>query len=290
MATKKSAAAAKKPASKKAAPARAAKSTTKVTTVKAVAEPKRVSRTMNIAARVRAQRLALSRSPIVAASIAEFIGAFLLAAIILAGQNQPLPVFFAYIGIVLAIAGVSGAHVNPVITIGAWATRRVSSARATAYVVAQLLGGVLALVLISSFVAQAPAQSEEAAMFGQSAAKVFSLAEIPAGKEWLILSTEMLGAAIFAFAVAAAFTMRSRSGAAFGIASGFFIATFFGGYLASIVGGSAAVINPSAAAALQALSFEWWPLAVYVLAPIVGGIIGFGLHTIVSSQTKELAV
>ena len=56
---------------------------------------------------------------------AEFIGTFLLASVVIAGQGQPIFVLFALTGIVLLIGGISGAHVNPAITIGAWATRRI---------------------------------------------------------------------------------------------------------------------------------------------------------------------
>ena len=55
---------------------------------------------------------------------AEFIGTFLLASVVIAGQGQPIFVLFALVGVVLLIGGISGGYVNPALTVGAWVTRR----------------------------------------------------------------------------------------------------------------------------------------------------------------------
>ena len=47
---------------------------------------------------------------------------------------------------------------------------------------------------------------------------------------------------------------------------------------ASYVGGTA-IINPAVAVALHAYSWATiWPFAVYALAPVIGGILGFVLY------------
>ena len=48
-------------------------------------------------------------------------------------------------GLVLTIGPKTGAHVNPAITLGLWSIKKISTARAVMYVVAQVLGGVAAL-------------------------------------------------------------------------------------------------------------------------------------------------
>jgi aquaporin Z len=115
MATKKTAVSTKKPV-KKLAPS-AKKTTTKVTTVKAAAPAVATS---------RSARFKFSRAPLLAASVAEFVGTFLLAGVVLAASGQPLFVLFAVLAIVLTVGGVSGAHLNPALTIGALATRRIT--------------------------------------------------------------------------------------------------------------------------------------------------------------------
>jgi aquaporin Z len=42
-----------------------------------------------------------------------------------------------------AIGPISGCHVNPAVTVGAWAARRISSGTAFGYVIAQVIGGIL---------------------------------------------------------------------------------------------------------------------------------------------------
>jgi MIP family channel proteins len=57
---------------------------------------------------------------------------------------------FALMLLIAALAGVCGAHFNPAITIGLLSTRRISLADACAYVVSQLAGAVLAVLLLKA--------------------------------------------------------------------------------------------------------------------------------------------
>ena len=47
---------------------------------------------------------------------------------------------------------------------------------------------------------------------------------------------------------------------------------------------ASAIINPAVAISLQALSWEVWPLVVYVLAPALGGIVGFVLYDVLNGR------
>jgi len=58
---------------------------------------------------------------------------------------------------------------------------------------------------------------------------------------------------------------------------GVFVALLLAASASAYVGGSA-IINPAVALSLGALKWELWPLAVYILAPVIGGVIGFILH------------
>lgn len=271
MATKKPASSAKKPSKKK--------TSTKVTTVQAVSKTKPASKLFG---------LDMSRSPLLGAGLAEFVGTFLFAAAIIAGQGQPIIVMFALVGIVLAIGTFSGSHVNPLITIGAWATRKISGLRALIYVGAQFLGAALALVVLTQFVNAAPAVSEQAAAFGQQAPQLFTAAAIPEGKEWAVFFAELLGSTIFGFAVASALRKKENSATAFGVGIGLFVALLVAGSAAQLVGGSA-IINPAVAVALQAINFEtMWPAAVYFFAAALGGVLGFILNDLLNVESDAV--
>ena len=255
--------------------------TTKVTTVKAVeSHPKPESRA--VASRTTSFVSRLNRTPLLPTGVAEFVGTFLLVAIILTTQNQPIQIWFGLIGIVLVVSTLSGAHINPVATVGAWVTRRINAARAVTYLVAQVLGAMLALVVLNAFISQAPEVSQQATALGQSTPELFKAAAIPDGKELTLFFAELLGTIILGFAYASALRNAvDRVASAFTIASGYFIALLVGGSAASVVGATA-ILNPAAAIALQGLTFtSIWPVAIYVVASLVGGIIGFALYDII---------
>lgn len=277
MATKKTAATTRKSV-KKPAPS-VKKTSTKVTTVKA-ASPARAS----AAVTGRSARFKFSRAPLLSASIAEFVGTFLLAAVVVTASGQPLFVLFAVLAIVLVVGSVSGAHLNPALTIGALATRRITLVRALSYIVAQVLGALLALVVLNAFIGAAPEVSEQAQAFGQSAPSLFSAPEVAEGKEWSVLTAELLGSVILAFGLAAA--LRNRAGSvahAFTYAGVLYVAVLLAGTAAQYVGASA-ILNPAVAGSLQALTFELWPILIYVVTPLVGGVLGFALSDLLQTE------
>ena len=86
-------------------------------------------------------------------AVAELIGAYGLifmgaGSIIVTGGKELIVIAFAHglaIGLaVLALGKFSGGHFNPAVTLGFLATRKISLQMAVVYIVAQLLGGVLA--------------------------------------------------------------------------------------------------------------------------------------------------
>lgn len=279
MATKKAAS-----AKKTAKPSAAKQTKTKVTTVKAVA----ADATPTTSSRKKAPQLFKSRSFILGAFIAEFIGTFILASAAVLTKGEPLYVGFTLIAIVLTIGTLSGSHVNPLITLGAWATRKITGKRALGYVVAQVLGALLAFVVVSAYVNAAPQVNQQAAMFGQQATEIFQASPIPAGKEFYIFFAEMLGAAIFALAVSSAIReKRNRAAQGLTVGLGFFVGLMIAGVAASYVGGSA-VINPALAFTVQAVSFtslDLWAILSYIVAPIIGGTIGFFLFDVLRGES-----
>lgn len=217
---------------------------------------------------------------------AEFIGTFLLAAVIIAGQGQLIFVLFALVGVILLVGSISGAHVNPAMTFGALVTRRIGWLRAVGYIAAQLLGAALAFVVLSAFIAGA-AVSEEAELFGQTAPVLFSAVDVATlvGKEWYVFFAEVLGASILGFAIAYATRAKDALTAAFAGGLGIFVALMVAVSAANYVGGSA-ILNPAVAISLQAYNLDTiWPFVVYAVAPILGGIVGFIVHDLLRVRT-----
>jgi aquaporin Z len=77
--------------------------------------------------------------------ITEFIGTFLFLSIILATGGAALPVGVALAAVVYFAANVSGAMVNPAISIMMWAKGALSTEKCLAYVIVQIVAGLAAL-------------------------------------------------------------------------------------------------------------------------------------------------
>jgi glycerol uptake facilitator-like aquaporin len=222
------------------------------------------------------------------AVIAEFIGTFLLASIVLASRGEPIYVLFGVAGIVLLVGAISGAHINPAVTIGALVTRRIGWFRALAYILFQGFGAAVAYFTFTAFLAGSGVSSADAASLGGPV--VFSAVDIStlAGKEWFIFFAELLGTAILGFAIANNLNeAKDRTAAAFTAGLGIFAALLVAVSAASYVGANA-IINPAVAVAVQA--FNWgsaWTFAVYALAPIVGGVAGFIIYDLVRGRNVK---
>ncbi len=227
-----------------------------------------------------------------AALVAEFIGTFILAAGVVAGQGQPIIVLFLLTAIVLTIGNISGAHVNPLITVGAWATKRISTIKAIGYIVAQVLGAMLAFVVLNAFISQAPEVSAEAQAYGQTQASLFTAYALPEGKELVVLFAELIGSLIFAFTVASVTSDKKKQdiSVATGIGGGLFAALLIGGSAAAIVSASS-ILNPAVAISLQAFTVTGtntvWAIAIYVGAALIGGIAGFALSSLVEKAKEK---
>lgn len=91
------------------------------------------------------------------ALLGELIGTMLLAIIFLTtigvirADLVPLYLFGAVVAIYAAIYNLSGAHLNPLITAGAMATRKISVVKGLLYIVAQFIGAWLGLLVIVLF-------------------------------------------------------------------------------------------------------------------------------------------
>lgn len=214
------------------------------------------------------------KMPIIASVIAEFIGTFILVASFFAVQAQPLYLAFIMISIVMLFGRISGAYVNPAMVIGGWATRKIKSLRAVLYILAEILGSVTAWFVMTGFVNKVYGESEFVNQV------LFHADTVKSGNELVVLFSELLAAFILGLAVSASIrakkdSVKSALTYGFGILS----ATLFAGWATSMLlsaqSTGLAFVNPAIAISAQALSWSIWPIAMFVLAPIAGGVLGF---------------
>lgn len=279
MATKKAGTTAKRAAVKKPA---SSKTTTKVTTVAATATPRRTRGVSSwwVAAEDR------NTTALVAACIAELLGTAVLTSVLLTVQYNELYAAFGAVAVVLGFGALAGTYFNPALTVGAWVTKRMSGLRGLLYIIAEILGGMLALVVTNTFVQDsAPKMTDQMKAMGQSAPEIYHAAALPDHHQWLVLFAELVGTAILAFIVASAVSERRRSLTTaftygFGMLAALIVAAAATASLAS-QGTGVTFLNPAVAIGAQMFAdgvASWWAAFVWLIVPLVGGVVGFGLY------------
>lgn len=205
----------------------------------------------------------------IAMLMAEFLGTAILTAVILAVSKSNLGVtYFVSLtaGLALAVsmlvfAPISGAHLNPAITIGLWTARRIKALPALTYIAAQLFGGYAAYLLFTYLV---------------------DTTLVAAGEyDSRILVAEAAGAFVLSLAWAAAVYNKLASGkTAFVVGAAFTV----GMVVASVASVQAvSMLNPAVA-----LGMRSWVWGTYVLGPILGAVIGFNLYALLFAPAKAL--
>lgn len=226
--------------------------------------------------------------PIVSEVVAEFIGTFLLVAMVFSVQSQPLYIAFAMIGIVLMFGKISGVFVNPAMVAGAWITRKIKSLRAICYIVAEIFGAVAAWLVINAFATEAyKSYSITVSDY------LLHTATITSGSEWLIFFSELVGALILGLGVSVAIRSKKsniKAACVYGFA--ILIALIFSGWATSALLNSGSYttlsfLNPAIAVAAGALSWNIWPIAIFVFAPVIGGILGFGIMELIKTDEND---
>lgn len=203
----------------------------------------------------------------IAMIMAEVVGTAILTLSILATSKSAIGIpYFVALGagltlalIVLMVGSVSGAHVNPAVTLGMWTLRKIDTAKAIVYIAAQFLGAVLAWQLYVYFVDR-------------------SLQNI-AGSEfdWRILIAEVVGTFIFTFGIASAVYQKYDAGRSAATIGGSFA---LGILAAGII--SNGLLNPAVALGVQS-----WSVA-YVAGPIIGSVIGMNLYALLFATNGSL--
>ncbi len=156
---------------------------------------------------------------------------------------------------VYATGHLSGAHINPAVTLAFVATRHFPARDALAYVAAQLLGAVLGALLLLTVWPTAPASLG---------------ATMPSVGVGSALVYELTMTAILMFVIMAVATDTRAVGAAAAIAIGGTVGldALFGGAI------SGASMNPARSFGPALAAGEWLDFWIYVVGPIAGAALG----------------
>lgn len=235
--------------------------------------------------------LTIFKSPkIWGALLGELIGTMLLTMLLMCSVGVfrvdwvPILLMSAVIGIYLVATKLSGAQLNPLITVGMMASRRMSAIRGVLYILAQVIGAWIGFLILNAF-----------RLGGGLTGELPTLIEATGDSFWMLASIALLCSIILAlvFARALRYAKKSALTFAFTVASSIILAyllsviisqNFFGVSSNLIFNPAAALmygILPTTAENFGALaSAAGLALAAYVFIPILGGIIGFYLSDI----------
>ncbi|UOQ57102.1 aquaporin [Leucobacter allii] len=186
----------------------------------------------------------------VAEALATFLFVFTIIAAVNSGSDlTPVAIGFTLMVLVYATGHISGAHLNPAVSLGALIRGALDGVGFIAYVVAQLIGAALA-ALASMAIWERPAAPTE----------------IELAPAFIV---ELIVTFILVYVVLNVATSKDNDGNSFyGLAIG---GTVTAGAIA--VGGvSGGGFNPAVAFGLSISGqFDWAYIWLYVLAPLVGG-------------------
>jgi aquaporin Z len=169
---------------------------------------------------------------------------------------------------------ISGCHVNPAVTIGAWLSGRIPMADALGYWAAQFIGGILGALLLWGTFSCSPLYSRSKTGLGADGWGAASHIHINAGGAFL---TEVMLTALFVFAVLGA-TSKTANAATAGIVIGFSLTVvhLIGIPITGTSVNPARSLGPALVVGGTALSQVW----LFIVAPLIGGAVAAGLHRV----------
>ena len=213
----------------------------------------------------------------------------LLFALLLMGIANVAVYGFAIIAIFIAVYAFSGACLNPIVTVGMMASRRMSVIRGIMYIIAEILGAWLGWLVINWLHLSG----------GETAYDIPAMSAIAEGGFWMVAVIELIGAFIIGFFFSRAIEYkRSVFTFAVVVAGGMALAVVLG-YVVSAAFLSLNnnfIFNPAVALMMQIfpqagesfgeiLGGICQALSAYAIIPMIGGVIGFYL----SDFTKKLS-
>lgn len=168
---------------------------------------------------------------------------------------------------IYAVGDVSGAHINPAVTLGFLLAGRLPGRRVIPYIASQFLGAILASVTLLI-------------LFGNHASLG---ATLPAVSAWQSFGLEVVLTAILMFVILCVSTGPKEVGTVAGIAIGGVVAleAMFAG---PICGAS---MNPARSLAPALISGNLHALWVYLAAPVIGAAVAVPLWRLTRGRCKQ---
>lgn len=229
------------------------------------------------------------------ALLGEIIGTMLLAllffALLLMGLPNLATYAFAVIALLIAVYAFSGACLNPLITVGMMASRRMSVIRGVMYIIAEVVGAWLGWMIFNGFHLAG----------GDTAYDIPTMSALAENGFWPVAMVEILGAIIIAFFFARALKYK-RSVFTFGavVAGGLVLAVIIGYVVSAAFLGTnnSFIMNPAIATMLQIFPTAGddfgqifggicQALSLYAILPMIGGAIGFYLSDFTAKLSGE---
>jgi aquaporin Z len=195
-------------------------------------------------------------------------GGSIAAGILLTGLTFGL----VLVGLVALIGPITGCHVNPAVSLGAYLARRMSLVDMVGYWIAQMIGGLLGALLLLWVLHSSPAYHRHTTGLGAQGYGALSLIHASAGSAFLI---EIVLTAVFVLVVLSA-TRKEASAPVAGLVVGFALA------LVNIMGIAVdgASVNPARSFGPAVVAGGAWlsQLWLFLIAPLIGAVLAAGVY------------
>jgi aquaporin Z len=180
-----------------------------------------------------------------------------------------------YAALVYVIGPISGGHVNPAVTLGAYIARRLTLIEAAGYWVAQMAGGIVGALLLWWMMRTSPFYAKPRIGLGANGYGASSILRVSAGGAFLV---EVILTTFFVLVVLS-LTREKTSVAVSGLGIGIALAVvvLIGVPFDGTSVNPARSLGPAVVVGGAALSQLW----VFLVAPMAGGVLAAVLHLLV---------
>lgn len=187
------------------------------------------------------------------------------------------------LALVYAIGPVSGCHVNPAVTIGFVAAKRMPLGEAVGYWVAQFAGAIAGAAVLWAVFSGAPGYSRKTTGLGTDGWGSHSIIHLNGGGAF---AAEVILTALFVLVVLAATSHVASAGfAGLAIGMGLTVVHLIGIPLTGTSVNPARSLGPALIVGGDALSQVW----LFIVAPLIGGVLAAGIWLVLIAEPAEPA-